>query len=163
MVLFLLPVSVPAVQAIKVEGDSSRKQPEFDHARAYVKKIKASQHSSQPLNHHGPLISMLFFQMRFVNQPQVYKAFLEILHTFHREQHTIRDVYEQVARLFQVFLYILPASPSSSLLIWWRDLAQDHPDLLEEFSEFLPENATPNPQLGGPSVASYPSTQPSHK
>jgi hypothetical protein len=42
--------------------------------------------------------------MRFLHQPQIYKNFLEILHTFHREQHTIKDVYEQVAYLFQVQL-----------------------------------------------------------
>ncbi|ELR12555.1 paired amphipathic helix protein sin3, putative [Acanthamoeba castellanii str. Neff] len=96
------------------ESDVARKQPEFDHARAYVKKIK----------------------MRFLHQPQIYKNFLEILHTFHREQHTIKDVYEQVAYLFQ-----------------------DHPDLLEEFSEFLPENTTPNPQLGG---VAYPQAAPIH-
>ena len=56
-----------------------RKQPEFDHARNYVKKIK----------------------LRFANQPHIYKAFLEVLHTYHKEQHTIKDVYEQVANLFQ--------------------------------------------------------------
>lgn len=58
----------------------NRKQPEFDQARNYVKKIK----------------------MRFALQPQIYKAFLEILHTYHKEQHTIKDVYEQVAQLFAV-------------------------------------------------------------
>ena len=55
-------------------------------------------------------------KMRFVHQPHTYKSFLEILHTFHREQHTIKDVYDQVATLFH-----------------------DHPDLLEEFSQFLPD------------------------
>jgi len=73
---------------------SQRKQPEFDHARNYVKKIK----------------------MRFALQPHIYKAFLEILHTYHKEQHTIKDVYEQVANLFQ-----------------------SHPDLLDEFTQFLPD------------------------
>lgn len=77
-----------------VPNASQRKQPEFDHARNYVKKIK----------------------MRFANQPHIYKAFLEILHTYHKEQHTIKDVYEQVANLFQ-----------------------SHADLLEEFAQFLPD------------------------
>jgi paired amphipathic helix protein Sin3a len=54
--------------------------------------------------------------MRFALQPQIYKAFLEILHTYHKEQHTIKDVYEQVATLFQ-----------------------NHQDLLEEFAQFLPD------------------------
>lgn len=46
----------------------------------------------------------------------MYKAFLEILHTYQKEQKSINQVYAQVAELFQ-----------------------DHPDLLEEFSQFLPE------------------------
>jgi paired amphipathic helix protein Sin3a len=82
-----------AGEPMQVEGEQ-RKQPEFDHARNYVKKIK----------------------LRFGSQPQVYKAFLEILHTFHREQHTIQDVYAQVAKLFA-----------------------NHPDLLSEFAQFLPD------------------------
>lgn len=71
-----------------------RKALEFDHARGYVKKIK----------------------QRFALQPQVYKSFLKILHTYHQEQHTIKDVYEHVAVLFA-----------------------KHPDLLEEFTQFLPD------------------------
>jgi len=71
-----------------------------EHARYYVKKIKN----------------------RFVNQQQehIYKQFLEILHTFHREKHSIQEVYTQVATLFR-----------------------DHPDLLSEFAHFLPD---PNAQ-----------------
>jgi histone deacetylase complex regulatory component SIN3 len=69
-----------------------------EHARLYVKKIKN----------------------RFVNQQHIYKNFLEILHTFHREKHSIQEVYAQVATLFR-----------------------DHPDLLGEFAHFLPD---PNAQ-----------------
>lgn len=54
--------------------------------------------------------------MRFALHPHIYKAFLEILHTYHKEQHTIKDVYEKVATLFQ-----------------------SHQDLLEEFTQFLPD------------------------
>lgn len=78
-----LPVLQGAPQASVPPGmlqGPNRKQPEFDQARNYVKKIK----------------------MRFALQPQIYKAFLEILHTYHKEQHTIKDVYEQVAHLFAV-------------------------------------------------------------
>eukprot|EP01091_Cochliopodium_minus_P011255 TRINITY_DN3141_c0_g1_i1.p1 TRINITY_DN3141_c0_g1~~TRINITY_DN3141_c0_g1_i1.p1 ORF type:complete len:1500 (-),score=471.01 TRINITY_DN3141_c0_g1_i1:9-4409(-) len=71
-----------------------QRQPEFDHARNFVKKIK----------------------LRFSSQPQIYKSFLEILHTYHKDQHTINGVYNQVANLFK-----------------------NHSDLLEEFAQFLPE------------------------
>jgi histone deacetylase complex regulatory component SIN3 len=47
---------------------------------------------------------------------------LEILHTYHKEQHTIKDVYDQVATLFA-----------------------NHQDLLEEFTQFLPEPPASTP------------------
>jgi len=67
---------------------------EFDHAISYVTTIKR----------------------RFQNEPQIYKAFLEILHTYQKEQRGIKDVLEQVSALFA-----------------------DHPDLLKEFTYFLPD------------------------
>eukprot|EP01102_Stenamoeba_stenopodia_P018355 TRINITY_DN6714_c0_g1_i2.p1 TRINITY_DN6714_c0_g1~~TRINITY_DN6714_c0_g1_i2.p1 ORF type:complete len:975 (+),score=235.58 TRINITY_DN6714_c0_g1_i2:41-2965(+) len=79
-----------------------RKQPELDHARNYVKKIK----------------------LRFAHQPHIYKAFLEILHAYHREHHTIKDVYDQVATLFH-----------------------NHSDLLEEFTQFLPDPTPSTPAV----------------
>jgi histone deacetylase complex regulatory component SIN3 len=60
--------------------------------------------------------------MRFLHQPQIYKNFLEILHTFHREQHTIKDVYEQVAYLFQV-----QPSPRQTLALPTREGRIAHP------------------------------------
>ena len=67
---------------------------EFDHAISYVTTIKR----------------------RFANDPSTYHSFLEILHTYQKEQRGIKDVLEQVAHLFQ-----------------------DHPDLLKEFTFFLPD------------------------
>jgi paired amphipathic helix protein Sin3a len=56
--------------------------------------------------------------MRFEHQPQIYRSFLEILHTYHNKQLTIQDVYTKVANLFK-----------------------DNLDLLEEFKQFLPDPA----------------------
>jgi len=67
---------------------------EFDHAITYVTTIKK----------------------RFANEPRTYQQFLEILHTYQKEQRGIREVLEQVSSLFA-----------------------DHPDLLKEFTYFLPE------------------------
>jgi len=67
---------------------------EFDHAITYVTTIKK----------------------RFANEPDTYKSFLEILHTYQKEQRSIKDVLEQVSQLFA-----------------------DHPDLLQEFTFFLPD------------------------
>eukprot|EP00632_Arachnochrysis_sp_CCMP2950_P013965 CAMPEP_0185700544 /NCGR_PEP_ID=MMETSP1164-20130828/7548_1 /TAXON_ID=1104430 /ORGANISM="Chrysoreinhardia sp, Strain CCMP2950" /LENGTH=1111 /DNA_ID=CAMNT_0028367495 /DNA_START=182 /DNA_END=3517 /DNA_ORIENTATION=+ len=67
---------------------------EFDHAITYVTTIKK----------------------RFAHEPETYKAFLEILHTYQKEQRSIKDVLEQVSELFA-----------------------DHADLLKEFTYFLPD------------------------
>ncbi|EGD81011.1 hypothetical protein PTSG_10955 [Salpingoeca rosetta] len=71
-----------------------RKQLEFSHAIQYVNKIKT----------------------RFQSNSEVYKTFRKILDTYQKEQKTISEVYEQLAKLFE-----------------------NHIDLLEEFSQFLPE------------------------
>ncbi len=74
---------------------------------------------------------------RFQLQPNVYKSFLDILHAYHKEQHTIKDVYDQVATLFA-----------------------NHPDLLEEFTQFLPDPvANQNAQQSLPPPTS-PTAQP---
>ena len=97
--------------------NSSNAQPvEFNHAINYVNKIKN----------------------RFSGQPEVYKQFLEILHTYQKDQKAIKEgnppsgrylteaeVYAQVSRLFQ-----------------------QQEDLLSEFGQFLPE-ATNNDFGGG--------------
>ncbi|KAF3916821.1 hypothetical protein ABW20_dc0109105 [Dactylellina cionopaga] len=55
---------------------------------------------------------------RFSSQPEIYKNFLEILQTYQRESKPIQEVYSQVTQLFNAA-----------------------PDLLEDFKQFLPENA----------------------
>ena len=53
---------------------------------------------------------------RFSDDEAVYKRFLDILATYQKELRTIKQVYEQVCELFS-----------------------GHPDLINEFSSFLPE------------------------
>uniref|UniRef100_A0A8C9T309 Paired amphipathic helix protein Sin3a n=1 Tax=Scleropages formosus TaxID=113540 RepID=A0A8C9T309_SCLFO len=93
---------------ISVQNIPQNNQPvEFNHAINYVNKIKN----------------------RFQGQPDIYKAFLEILHTYQKEQRnakeaggnytpalTEQEVYAQVARLFK-----------------------NQEDLLSEFGQFLPD------------------------
>jgi len=67
---------------------------EFNHAINYVNKIKN----------------------RFKEKQEVYIEFLDILHTYQKEQKEIEIVYSDVASLFR-----------------------SEPDLLDEFSQFLPE------------------------
>ncbi|XP_062511637.1 paired amphipathic helix protein Sin3a-like isoform X2 [Corticium candelabrum] len=90
-----------AAAASQPQSQSVQQQPvEFNHAINYVNKIKN----------------------RFQSEPDTYKAFLEILHTYQKEQRNIREllseaeVYQQVAKLFH-----------------------HENDLLQEFGQFLPE------------------------
>ncbi|TMW65986.1 hypothetical protein Poli38472_003751 [Pythium oligandrum] len=75
-------------------GRGSANPVEFDHAIHYVTTIK----------------------QRFADEPETYKEFLAILHTYQKEQRSIRQVLDQVSYLFR-----------------------DHPDLLREFTFFLPD------------------------
>jgi len=55
-------------------------------------------------------------QERFYKQPEIYQSFVEILRSYQKEQKPIRDVYLQVSNLFG-----------------------NHLDLLEEFTQFIPD------------------------
>ncbi|XP_072020842.1 paired amphipathic helix protein Sin3a-like [Amphiura filiformis] len=88
-------------------GQPAGQPVEFNHAINYVNKIKN----------------------RFQGQPEIYKKFLEILHTYQKEQRNVKEsggtytptlseaqVFEQVAKLFK-----------------------NQEDLLKEFGQFLPD------------------------
>ncbi|KAK1280748.1 Paired amphipathic helix protein Sin3-like 4 [Acorus gramineus] len=59
---------------------------------------------------------------RFQNDEHVYKSFLDILNMYRKEHKNISEVYQEVAILFR-----------------------DHPDLLDEFTHFLPDTSGANP------------------
>lgn len=88
----------PVPQNLPKPQKQPQKQPqqplEFDHAINYVTTIKR----------------------RFASDPETYKKFLEILHTYQKEQRGIKEVLDDVSNLFE-----------------------DHPDLLKEFTYFLPD------------------------
>ncbi|XP_037821313.1 paired amphipathic helix protein Sin3a isoform X2 [Lucilia sericata] len=102
--------SMMLAESAAAPGSAPQQPVEFNHAITYVNKIKN----------------------RFQNQPEKYKKFLEILHTYQKEQKVIKEgstggvnqgktlteqeVYTQVAKLF----------------------GQDE-DLLREFGQFLPD------------------------
>lgn len=85
------PQSSPAKAPTEGNGNGHL---EFDHAINYVTTIKR----------------------RFSADPGTYKKFLEILHTYQKEQRGIKEILEEVSELFE-----------------------DHPDLLREFTFFLPD------------------------
>ena len=102
--------TTPATIAAAAQPGQQNNQPvEFNHAINYVNKIKH----------------------RFQGQPDVYKQFLEILHTYQKDQRAMKEggvpksmlteseVYAQVSKLFQ-----------------------NQEDLLNEFGQFLPEATT---------------------
>lgn len=73
---------------------------------------------------------------RFSNQPETYRSFLSLLHSFHRDQRGIKDVYLQVQQLFR-----------------------NEPDLLEEFSLFLPDNSSATSSTNAPPSANSASSR----
>jgi len=75
-------------------GQANKPPVEFDHAINYVTTIKK----------------------RFAAHPEIYRKFLEILHTYQKEQRGIKEVLDEVSLLFA-----------------------DHADLLKEFTYFLPD------------------------
>ncbi|XP_014240289.1 paired amphipathic helix protein Sin3a [Cimex lectularius] len=104
------------ISAVQLQQTSTNQPVEFNHAINYVNKIKN----------------------RFQGQPDKYKKFLEILHTYQKEQKTVKsgstggisiggkhlteaEVYSQVAQLFE-----------------------NHDDLLVEFGQFLPDATSHN-------------------
>ena len=96
------PPPVPPTQAGSSAAQNTKKAPiEFDQAINYVTKIKKT----------------------FEDKPGTYRAFLEILHTYQKEQKSIKDVYEEVSRLFK-----------------------DHTELLAEFWQFHPDGCPEAPR-----------------
>ena len=86
--------SAPAVGAGGAAGAGPPGQMQQAHAIHYVTKIRN----------------------RFSQEPETYRQFLRILHTYQKEQKGIKEVLEQVSNLFA-----------------------DHSDLLMEFTYFLPD------------------------
>lgn len=85
-----LPIRVGRPAAAREQGQPM----EFDHAIQYVTRIKR----------------------RFQTEPQIYKSFLEILHSYQRNREDIKAVLDRVSELFA-----------------------DHEDLLSDFAYFLPD------------------------
>ncbi|KAL7498685.1 hypothetical protein ACHAWT_008414 [Skeletonema menzelii] len=92
-----LPAAASKKPSSSPTGQTSDLAPapvEFDHAINYVTTIKK----------------------RFHAHPEIYRKFLEILHTYQKEQRGIKEVLDEVSVLFA-----------------------DHADLLKEFTYFLPD------------------------
>ena len=64
-------------------------------------------------------------KQRFANDPESYKLFLSALHSFHKDQKTVTDVVVQIQSLFKT-----------------------HPDLMEEFTQFLPDSGNGTDPMG---------------
>ena len=70
-----------------------------------------------------------FPQNRFQNQPEIYKAFLGILHTYQKEQRAVKEsggTYQPSLSEAQVFSQV-------------SKLFENQEDLLQEFGHFLPD------------------------
>jgi len=90
------PAMAPNVEDNASTAASQGQPVEFDHAIDYVMKV----------------------QNRFPGVGDTtFKSFLDILHSYQNEQHSLPKILEQVSNLFK-----------------------DHPDLLKDFTQFLPSD-----------------------
>ncbi|KAK6931145.1 Histone deacetylase interacting domain [Dillenia turbinata] len=113
-----LPKGYEITLPLEDEQPPAKKPVEFEEAINFVNKIKT----------------------RFQGDDHVYKAFLDILNMYRKENKSIAEVYQEVAALFH-----------------------DHPDLLLEFTHFLPDaSATASTQYAasGRNSAFWGSTAP---
>ena len=83
-------------------------------------KAKKGAGSKQPVEFDQAISYVNKIKTRFANDERVYKAFLEILNMYRKGKKGIYRVYEEVRVLFR-----------------------DHPDLLKEFTYFLPDSQPP--------------------
>lgn len=95
----------------RLGGAVSGSQPvEFNHAINYVNKIK----------------------LRYQNKPEVYKTFLDILHLYQNEQKQLKDTGRPC-------LVGMKTVSETDVFNQVSMLFKDDPDLLSEFSHFLPD------------------------
>jgi len=100
-----------AAAAAAAFGVPNASQPvEFNHAINYVNKIKN----------------------RFQGQPDIYKQFLEILHTYQKEQRSLKE------GLVSPINY-RPTLTEAEVYAKVAQLFQNQEDLLQEFGQFLPD------------------------
>ena len=88
----------------------------LQHSNKLSRRIQLCQPTSLSMQQQHAISYVTQIRNRFANEPETYRAFLKILHTYQKEQKGIKDVLEQVSQLFA-----------------------DHPDLLMEFTYFLPD------------------------
>ena len=110
---------VPNGYEIKVDQPKTKKEKTAELR-------KKNQKKKQPIEFNQAINYVNKIKKRFADDERVYKAFLEILNMYRKGKKGIYRVYEEVSVLFE-----------------------DHPDLLKEFTFFLPDSQPP-PQLTAP-------------
>ena len=111
-------------------AQNAQNQVEFGHAINYVNKIKS----------------------RFSNQPDIYKSFLEILHTYQKQQKNIKEVLFNNGKTFGWFTFEFLNCFGKGITSGTQNflseaevyakvakLFKNQEDLLIEFSQFLPD------------------------
>ena len=95
---------------------------------------------------------MTSYVLRFEGQPDVYKQFLAILHTYQRDQKAIKDGHPPSGK------YLTEAEVHAQV----SKLFQNQRDLLQEFGQFLPEATNDHPMASFPSAAGTPAPGSAH-
>lgn len=84
-------------------------------------------------------------QKRFQNDDHVYKSFLDILNMYRKEHKGITEVYQEVSISLESILIFFCFLSYNRVLINCLQVAalfDDHADLLDEFTRFLPDTSS---------------------
>ncbi|KAL7565064.1 hypothetical protein ACA910_005076 [Epithemia clementina (nom. ined.)] len=109
----------PAQKPVGLDGDVPPPHEEYasdDPLPPQKLQVPKQQETQVPLEFDHAINYVTTIKKRFANEPETYKKFLEILHTYQKEQRGIKEVLDEVSVLFA-----------------------DHPDLLKQFTYFLPD------------------------
>jgi paired amphipathic helix protein Sin3a len=113
-------MTIPEIPSSAARPPASRRGGPAAGEQGLTASSRAAQQKKEPIEFDQAINYVTKVKTRFRKEPERYKAFLEILHTYHKEQKTIKEVYKQVSTLFE-----------------------NHRDLLDEFSLFLPDGTAP--------------------
>ncbi len=109
-------IQTQSVQQKQVQMVSQQQQQVLQQEQQQQQRESNQQNATRTIEFDHAIMYVTNIKKRFANQPRIYHTFLEILHTYQKSQRGIKEVLEQVSSLFA-----------------------DHPDLLREFTFFLPD------------------------
>ena len=125
----LVPQNPSSINITSAAHLLTTQQPQAQNQPHHATGQPGGQHHNQPVEFNHAINYVNKIKNRFAGQPDVYKQFLEILHTYQKDQKAIKEGHQPSGR------YLTEAEVFGQV----AKLFQNQEDLLNEFSQFLPE------------------------